>query len=148
MSKCKKREQPPLLLSLLVCRAVLIDYQTRHVTISNIVNAVHAGEFPAVCEKWSLYFEVTDLHHEVDIQIEVVEALRPGQNDKVLTTGSAQLPFKNPLEVVALAMPLPRVTFEHAGEYRVKLYAGNDPPVLLGERRIVCAQKKKGNTNG
>lgn len=137
MQQDKKIEVPPLLLSAIVCESVTRDYRTGRITIKDIIETIDVVAYPVLQRDWMLYFELTDLHQSISVLVEVLDVLK---NEEVLANREVEVPYRDPLEVVRVALDLPAILFHHDGEYRIKISVGKRQAVLLGERRVVCRE--------
>jgi hypothetical protein len=65
------------------------------------------------------------------------------KDEKVLDhTEEYELNFKDPRQVITVILPIRKVVFPHAGEYRFEIYKNGPRKILLGQRRIVCKELK------
>jgi len=135
MLEDKKTEEAPLLLSVILCERVMVDVRTGRKTIRDIIETINVAKYPVLVQSWVLYFELTDLHRDTTISVEVVDVR---ENNKVLAKTEDVVPYEHPLRVVACTKVLPPILLRHDGEYRIEIYAVKHPLTLLGSRRVVC----------
>ncbi len=125
-------EVPPVLLSAVICDRVIFDRFTGMPSLINILQALNAPKFPVRTGQVVFFCELTNGHGKDKLKVRLVDA---GQDEKVIFEKDGMVEFKDVRQVLTLAIGLQGVVFEHPGEYRFQLYAGEH---LLGERRIVC----------
>lgn len=123
---------PPVLLSAIVCDRVIFDRFTGLPSLINILQAINAPKFPVRTGQVVFFCELTNGHDECKLTVRLVDV---GQDEKVIFEKDGMVEFKDVRQVLTLAMGMQGVVFEHPGEYRFQLYAGEE---LLGERRVLC----------
>jgi hypothetical protein len=101
-------------------------------SLINILQALNAPKFPVRTGQVVFFCELTNGHGKAKLKVRLVDA---EQDEKVIFEKDGMVEFKDVRQVLTLAIGLQGVVFEHPGEYRFQLFAGEHP---LGERRIVC----------
>ena len=124
-------EVPPVLLSSIICDRVIFDRITGMPSLINIIQTVNSTRFP-IASSLVFFCELTNGHGKTNTSIKIIDC---DQDDKTIFEQAGQVDFKNVQQVMSLALNLHGIKFEHPGQYRFQLFAGD---TLLGERRIFC----------
>ncbi len=129
-----KKLPPPVLLSAVVCDAVIIDARTNKASIIGIFENISAPKYPARHPRLAFFFELTNGRGKTKLTIRLVDVQ---QEDKTLWECTVEQELKDVRQVVNSTFDISGIQFPHPGEYRFQIYAGKD---LLGERRIICTE--------
>lgn len=130
-------EIAPIVLSGIVCDQVVVDPETRQVSIIDVVRTISAAEYPARHQRLCFFFELTDGHGEVDLTVKLVEVTNTGDNPIFKVSGKVK--FEDARQVICQHMSFENVIFPRSGEYRFQLLVSNE---RLLERRIICRRIK------
>ncbi len=131
-------EVPPVLLSAIVCDRVIFDRLTGMPSLINILQTLNTPKFPVRSEQLVFFCELTNGHGKTQTKVRLVDVSEsPSEDERVVFEKSGTVEFKDVKQVLSLAVALQGLVFEHPGEYRFQLFAGEQ---LLGERKILCRQ--------
>lgn len=125
-------EVPPVLLSAIVCDRVVFDRITGMPSLINILQTLNAQKFPVRSDQLVFFCELTNGHGRTQTKVRLVDL---SKDERVVFEKSGTVEFKDVKQVLSLAVALQGLVFEHPGEYRFQLFAGEQ---LLGERKILC----------
>jgi hypothetical protein len=124
----------PILLSSIICDRVIFDRITGMPSIINIIQTVNAPRFPVRHDQIIFFCEMTNGHGNTRLRIRLVDV---ENQDKVILEQGQAVDFTDVRQIVTVAINLIGIVFQHTGEYRFQLFAGD---TLLGERSVVCRQ--------
>lgn len=127
-------EVPPVLLSAIVCDRVIFDRITGMPSLVNILQTLNAQRFPVRSDQLVFFCELTNGHGKTQTKVRLVDV---SKDEQAVFEKSGTVEFKDVKHVLSLAVALQGIVFEHPGEYRFQLFAGEQ---LLGERKILCRQ--------
>lgn len=125
-------EVPPVLLSAIVCDRVIFDRLTGMPSLINILQALNSPKFPVRSAQLVFFCELTNGHGKTQTKVRLVDVEK---DEQVVFEKSGTVEFKDVKHVLSLAVALQGLVFEHPGEYRFQIFAGEH---LLGERKILC----------
>ena len=127
-------EVAPILLSAIVCDRVIFDRISGMPSIINIIQTINAPKYPVRHDQLIFFCEMTNGHGVTHLKICLVDI---ENQDKIIFEQGQPVDFKDVRQIVTVAINLMGIVFQHTGEYRFQLFAGD---TLLGERSVVCRQ--------
>lgn len=100
-------------------------------SILGAFDRIFGRKFPAQHGPFGAYFAVTELKGKYDFSLRIV--LAEDDQTKIFEYGM-HVECDDPFQVVEFGGNFPPIEFPEPGDYRLQLYAGDEP---LGERRIL-----------
>lgn len=132
MDETARDVPPPVLLSAIVCDAVIVDKRTDKGTVVGVFDTIHAPQYPARHHTLCLFCQLTNGRGRVGVHIRIVDL---EDEEKVLIETTLPAEFVDVRQVANVIWEVGGLVFPHPGEYRVQLLVGTE---FLGERRILC----------
>jgi hypothetical protein len=126
--------QAPYPLAMVICDTTWIDPASGKRTILGCFDVIQARSFPAVYPIMGVFLSLTDGRDRTTISIRLVDA---EEERDPLFLAETEVDFADPRQVVEFDFYFTGVVFPLPGEYRVQLFAADEP---LLERRIVLIQ--------
>lgn len=121
----------PYTLAMVVCEAAYRDMATLKTTLLGIFTTIGSQVFPAMLSQVCVYLAVTDGLGSVPITLKVVDV---DETEQPLFEQTVNFDFPDPLVVLETIFQIQNLPFPAPGEYRVQLFAANEP---LMERRLI-----------
>jgi hypothetical protein len=109
---------------------ILVDVATGKNTIEGTLASLRAASFPFTCRTFAVYVVLTEGCGETRIRLRLVDVDEAGE---ALFEVQTVISFSSPIQVVEMAFTQQRVVFPEPGEYRLQLFAADQP---LVERRL------------
>ena len=125
---------PPLVLSMLICDAIHRDPGTGKHTLLGIFNVIRVSKFPSMFPTMSLYISLTEVIGEYPVHVQIIDA---DEERDPIYYHTGNLKCKDPLQVVELAIPITNVTYPRLGEYRIRVFVGDE---MIGTRKITVKE--------
>jgi len=118
------KQQPPLVLAMVLADTVVQDLPTGKNTIQGTYLSLDAAEFPYTHRSIVVYVALTEGYGETELRLRLIDAdeLRPP-----LFELEATVEFSDPLTEVEVVFAHPKVVFPEPGEYRLQLFGAGEP---------------------
>ena len=127
---------PPYALAMVICDAIHRDPATGKHTILGTFSSIAALDFPVRHPGMGVFISLTDGRGITPLTLKLVSA---DENVRIFEAG-LEVDFEDPRMVLELATNIGNIEFPQPGEYRLQLFAGDEP---LMERRLVVVQAKQ-----
>ena len=123
---------PPVCVALLLADSVTSDSVTGKLTIHGTFSEIRAVSMP-IPVAFSVYAALTDGHGSQEMIVRVADL---EDEERVIFEARRPLAFADPRATAELILFFQQVTFDHAGDYRVQLFAEQH---FLAERRVIVS---------
>jgi len=123
-------QQPPIVLAMVPADRILVDVATGKNTVEGTFQSLSATVFPFVCQRFAVYVVLTDGYGETRVRLVLVDV---DEEREPVFEMETMVEFSDPLAVAEVAFTREVVAFPEPGEYRLQLFAANEP---LMERRV------------
>jgi hypothetical protein len=130
-------ESLPEVLAMTIADAAHRDGATGKFSLLGTFNAIAARSFPHVHPCMAVYLALTDGRGKTPLTLRLIDA---DEEEAPIFQIQATVDFPDPLQMVEVAFSCPRLEFRHAGEYRLQLFAGDEP---LMERRLLVMSSQQ-----
>jgi hypothetical protein len=114
--------QRPMVLGLLICEQVIIEEQTRNVTLVNCFTRLKAAQFPTEPKRFVVFAALTDGQGDIqlDLMIERLDTLEEIYRE------SRRVGFTDRLQEVRFVLRVTDCSFPVAGPYEISLKADGE----------------------
>jgi hypothetical protein len=126
----------PVAVGLILCEQVIVEENTRNVTLVNCFTRVRVRDFPAEWQRLAVLAVLTDGLGEATVSLTVS---RQDTLEEVFTQEN-QVRFADPLQEVRILFRLNRVSFPVPGPYQVTLLLDNE---LVAHRVIQVVAREE-----
>ncbi len=107
----------PTVRGLYVCEHVIVEAETRNVSLINTFTTKKVDVFPSAAQRLSLFCTMTNGHGTVPLEITIFEMRSGG----VIFARTVHFPFEDPVLVHRLIYRFTDLSFPDAGEYEIIL---------------------------
>ena len=116
---------------MVLCDGLHQDPGTGKITLLGLCSGIAARDFPCVHSHLWVYVELTDGRGSTELKYVLVDS---DEQREPIFVAQATVDFQDPRAVVYSMLRIGNITFPEPGEYRVQLFAHEQP---LMERRIL-----------
>lgn len=124
----------PIVLSVIVCDAIIRDEQTKKVSLIGLFNIIGATIFPCVHREMHVYIALTNGHGKYKAEIRFLN-LESGEK---IAGMEGQLDFVSPLQVVEVNLRWQNLKISKPGDYEVEVLCDG---VRTGARKFVVVSQ-------
>jgi hypothetical protein len=133
LESMQEEHNPPMVLAMMVCEGIYRDIATGKWTLLGCFTGFMATAFPCVHPAMVVFVSVTDGRDNPQLRLVLVDA---EEEREPIVTAEMPVAFEDPRMVADVVFGFQNVSFPEPGEYRFRLFAGNE---ILMERRIIVA---------
>jgi hypothetical protein len=124
----------PICLAMVLCDAAVQDPFTKKHTLIGTFVEMAGSQFPVVLPHMVIYVVLTDGHGKTRVRLQRIDL--DEERDSVFEFDGS-ITFAHPQDVVEMCFRTDVIQFPEPGEYRVKLFAGDE---FIMERRITVSR--------
>lgn len=106
--------------ALLLCDQILVEAVTGRTSLIGIMDRIPVEEFPARFPRCQAFLQFTDALGEYNITMEIHDLT---DNSVVVRVAEFSLTIQNPLTLINLILPLPRIEIPQPGKFDVVVFA-------------------------
>ncbi|MBI2195357.1 MAG: hypothetical protein HYU36_25530 [Planctomycetes bacterium] len=130
----------PYPLALILCDLVIAERGTNKHSLIGIFSTIFAPTFPVRHDLMVVYLALTDVRGEIPLRLVLVDV---NEEREPIFSVTGRVSGEDPRATSEVIFYFRNITFPSQGEYRLKVYAGND---FLVERRILVLPIPKPET--